>query len=115
MFALDLLKNGFNSNFWQVSDSYTTSDDDNITLELPLPGLDTESLNLQFDKNILTINAERSSTLNKQLHGKIKEQFKVTTDVDTDNIDANYKNGMLTVTLPKKHKSNLKQIPISIS
>ena len=91
-----------------------TDEGDYYVLESDLPGFDKNDIHLDLSDNTLTINAERHSEHEhkdkkdkyirvERSYGKYSRQFDVSS-IDTDNIKAKYENGVLSLTLPKKHE-----------
>lgn len=86
---------------------------DNYILEADLPGFDKKDIHLEISDNTLTINAERNSEHdekdnNKYIriersYGKYSRQFDISS-IDSDKIKANYENGVLKLTMPKKQE-----------
>lgn len=84
---------------------------DGYTLEAELPGFSKDEIALDLDNDCLTITAEHSSESKtderagylkrERYYGSYTRSFDVT-GIDTDNIDAAYADGVLTVTMPKK-------------
>lgn len=90
-----------------------------ITAELP--GIDKEDLDIEIDRNVLTITAERKKPEEKEgenLHydelqyGKYIRRFNVSENILSDKIEAIFKDGLLTVTVPKAEKKKPKQIKV---
>jgi HSP20 family protein len=92
-------------------------------LELIAPGLEKEDFKIALDKNLLTVEAETKGKTEvkdeKHLRREYKFQsfkrsFTVDENIDTENIDAKYVNGVLILRLPKKAevKPATKQISI---
>ena len=84
---------------------------DHYTLEADLPGVKKEDIKLDLTDNVLTINAERHSEYEEKdkkgnyvrcerSYGSYQRSFD-TTGIDTDNIDAEFVDGVLKLTLPK--------------
>lgn len=84
---------------------------DHFTLEADLPGVKKEDIKLDLTDNVLTINAERHSEYEEndkkhnyvrceRSYGSYSRSFD-TTGIDTDAIDAEFKDGVLILTLPK--------------
>jgi HSP20 family protein len=80
-----------------------------ITAELP--GLDEKNIEVKLANGGLTIKGEKQEEkeekkkdyyLHERHFGSFERCFAVPEDVDTDKIEANFKKGVLTVTLPKK-------------
>ena len=86
-----------------------------------LPGLEEKDVNLELRNGLLTISGEkRSETEDKErrfserYYGRFERSVPVD-DVDQDKVEASFKNGVLTVTLPKlpTAQQKVKQIAIN--
>ncbi|MCI2047663.1 MAG: Hsp20/alpha crystallin family protein [Faecalibacterium sp.] len=88
---------------------------DHYELRADLPGFKKEDINLSLDDNTLTINAERHSEWEdkdkqgsfvrcERSYGSYSRSYDMT-EVQTENIEAAYDNGVLTLKLPKKAES----------
>lgn len=86
-----------------------------FVLEAELPGFDKNDIKLDIDDGYLTLTAEHSSEKEdkdqdgkyirrERSYGSYRRSFDIS-GVDADKIDAEYKNGILTVALPKKEIS----------
>ncbi len=80
-----------------------------ITAELP--GIDEKNVDVKVANGVLTIKGEKQEDkeekkkdyyLRERNFGSFERSFQVPDGVDTDKIDASFKKGVLTVTLPKK-------------
>lgn len=100
-------ENSFNSCKTDIKDK-----GDKFVLEAELPGFDKQDIKLDIDGGYLTLTAEHSSEneekdddgkyiRRERTYGSYRRSFDVS-NVNTDMIDAEYKNGVLTVSLPKK-------------
>jgi HSP20 family protein len=98
-------------------------DNDNITVKAEIPGMKREDIKVSVQGNRLTITGERkqeSETKNKTFHrversyGKFSRMIMLPTDVDPDKVKANYKDGILNVTLPKPEAIKPKHIDVEI-
>lgn len=99
--------------------------DDVYTMEMDIPGFDKQDVKIEVDDNdYLTITAEKSTSNDSEdddknyvrkerFYGKYQRSFYVG-DIDKDNIDATFENGILKVTMPKKEeeKSSKKTIEV---
>lgn len=94
------------------------------SLDIVVPGHDKTDFKLNVEKNTLTISAEKKVETRgeeeKQLRREFgfrafKRSFSLAENVDAENINAKYENGILKVTLPKKEKQQeeTKQIVVS--
>lgn len=90
-------------------------------LALDLPGVSREDVTINFDDNRLTISGERHSTTTgenadylrvERSYGRFFRAFTLPHTVDSENIQAQYDNGVLTVTLPKHEQSRPRQIEV---
>ena len=90
-------------------------DGDKYVMEAELPGFEKEDIKLDINGTQLTIAAEHSTNSDEKdekgnyirrerTFGSYKRSFDVS-DVDTEAISAAYKNGILTIELPKKKPS----------
>jgi HSP20 family protein len=79
-----------------------------ITAELP--GMDESNIDVKFSDGVLSIKGEKKEEkeerkkdqyLSERRYGSFQRAFRVPDGVDADKIEANFKNGVLTVTLPK--------------
>ncbi len=76
-----------------------------------LPGMDEKNIEVKVSGGVLTIKGERREEkeekkkdyyLHEREYGSFERSFQVPEGVDADKIDASFKKGVLTVTLPKK-------------
>jgi HSP20 family protein len=110
------------TNTWfPAADLYETEHD--LVLRADLPGVDPKQVDLRVENNVLTIRGERPFEGNKakeenfhrveRLYGAFARSFTLSTAVDPDKIKANYKDGVLTITLPKAEAAKPKRIQIA--
>lgn len=96
--------------------------DNAYLIEADLPGIAKDDISLQYANNYLTISAKRQENEEKQAenylrrerrYGEFQRSFYIG-NVQEDKIAAAFKDGVLTVTLPKQEKgtSNVNTIPI---
>ncbi|HEX4998306.1 MAG TPA: Hsp20/alpha crystallin family protein [Terriglobia bacterium] len=105
---------------WSPSvDIYETENE--IMVKAELPGIDRKDIVLNLENNVLTLKGERKfekETKQDNYHriersyGTFSRAFSIPTTVDDDKIRADYKDGVLTIALPKKDQVKLKQIKI---
>ena len=100
-----------------VFDVYTLDDHYQVAVDMPGVAQDAIQLNLQDD--LLTIHAERqapstrSSRPQQRAFGQIEQQLRLPQDADSQGIQAELKEGVLQVTIPKHAKSQPRDIPIN--
>ena len=93
--------------------------DGNYHIETEVPGFNKEDIKIEAKDDYLTITAEKNSDINEEdkdknyihrerRYGKYQRSFYLG-DLDSDNIDAEFKNGILLITVPKKDNSSDKK------
>jgi HSP20 family protein len=94
-------------------------------LELAIPGIDKKDLKIDINEDVLTISSETKNETEEKKDGYKRKEFSYSSfcrsfyipeNVDREKIEANYKDGVLTVSLPKKEEEKnkiVKQITIS--
>ncbi|WP_292660754.1 Hsp20/alpha crystallin family protein [Nitratifractor sp.] len=88
----------------------TREADDAYYIEVDLPGVKKEDINIDVKDNVLTISGERNVEEERKeddfyrvesVYGKFERSFSLPEDVDADKIEAEAKDGVLTVKIPK--------------
>ena len=103
-----------------LCDIYET--DKNIVIKMEIPEVKKENVSVMFDNNVLTINGERkpeegigqSYHRQERTYGQFLRSFTLPPFVDTKNITAESREGMLLVTLPKVEEAKAKQIEVKV-
>jgi HSP20 family protein len=96
---------------------------DAYQLEVVAPGFEKSDFNINLEKNMLTVSAERKSETDnkdeKQVrkeysYHSFKRSFTIDEKVDSEKIEAKYVNGVLTLNLPRKEevKASAKEISV---
>ena len=97
--------------------------EDNLTLKADLPDVKTEDLDIRVENNTLTIRGHRNFEKEENVkgwhriersYGEFVRSFAVPPSLDTEKVAADYKNGVLTVTLAKKETAKPKQVKIAV-
>ena len=92
-------------------------DDKKFTLDLAVPGIDKKDLKIELNEDVLTISSERKEEKEENREDYKRREFSYSSfcrsfalpeNVNRDKIEANYKDGILTVVLPKQHEDNSK-------
>ena len=95
-----------------------------LVVNLDLPGVDPKMIDIRVENNVLSIRGERQfeDKQNKEnfhrverSYGPFARSFTLSTAVDADKIRANYKSGVLSITLPKAEAAKPKRIQIAAS
>ncbi|MBR9979318.1 MAG: Hsp20/alpha crystallin family protein [Bacteroidetes bacterium] len=98
-----------------------TEDSDKYELRFDLPGMSKEDIKMNFSENTLKISGERHAMEEKKeetchrverVSGKFFRSFNFPTQVDSNKISASYKDGVLTVTVPKTEEVKPRHIAI---
>src|ERR1051325_81047 len=85
-------------------------DQDSLVIQVDLPGVDRESLDVTLENNVLTVGGERrleqgeegeSYHLRERRHGKFNRNILLPPNLDLKDISADFKNGVLRVRIPK--------------
>jgi HSP20 family protein len=99
-------------------------DEKEYLLKLELPGIDKKDVRVSVEKGVLHISGERHQEVDEtksKLHrversyGSFRRSFSVPENADSSKIAADYKNGVLTLHLPKAPETQPKQIEIKVS
>jgi HSP20 family protein len=99
-------------------------DKDNLVVTAELPGMKKEEINLSLHDGVLTISGERKHESEKKegdtfrserYFGKFHRSVTLPTAVDANKVKASYKDGVLTVELPKAEEAKPKQIAVNVS
>ena len=93
---------------------------DRFFVHLDLPGVDSESIELTCEQNVLTIRAERrfesevgdELVVSERPQGVFSRQLFVSDTLDTDAIEASYDQGVLTLELPVAEQAKPRRIEI---
>lgn len=91
--------------------------DDNYIIELAAPGLEKKDFNINVENDYLTISAERKQenetkeenyTRREFNYSSFRRSFNLPKSVNADAIAANYTDGVLNITLPKREEAKKK-------
>ena len=113
---------GFNTtSFVPPVDIYET--EQNIVLKVEVPGVEQKDLDIRIENNTITIRGERKfeqETKEENFHrverryGSFQRSFGLPQTVNTENVTADYENGILKVTLAKRAEAKPKQIKVNV-
>ncbi|AKE92535.1 MULTISPECIES: Hsp20/alpha crystallin family protein [Rhodococcus] len=94
---------------------------DKFVVEFDLPGVAEDSLDLDVERNVLTVHAERPARDQSQEmvaaerpRGVFSRQLFLGENLDTDNIEATYDAGVLRLTIPVAEKAKPRKIEIAV-
>ena len=94
---------------------------EHFVVHLDLPGTDPNSVELTVERNVLTVKAERSWArgqddevlISERPQGVFTRQLFLGESLDTDAIEANYDQGVLTLTIPVAEQAKPRRVAIS--
>ena len=96
--------------------------DNNVVIKAELPGMDSKDIDVKLENNVLMLKGERhfeKETKEENYHrvereyGIFSRSFSLPTAVNGDKVTAEYKDGVLTIVLPKKEEVKPKPIKIA--
>ncbi|MEU4345254.1 HSP20 family small heat-shock protein [Nocardia sp. NPDC023852] len=95
-------------------------ENDEFFVELDLPGIEPDSLELDVERNVLTVRAsrpeldsDRSMIAAERTRGVFSRQLFLGENLDTDAIRADYRDGVLRLRIPVSEKAKPRKIEIS--
>ena len=102
-------------------DIYETENE--LVLKADLPDVKLEDIDVRVENQVLTLKGERrfeKEETNKGYHriersyGLFTRSFAIPPTVEADKVSADYKNGVLTVALPKKEAAKPRQVKVEV-
>ena len=99
-------------------------DKDKFTVNLELPGLKREDISVQIEDGSLVITGERKEETasegtevhrRERYYGKFSRAVTLPVAVAADQVRANYKDGVLSITLPKAEEAKPKSIDVGVN
>ena len=110
------------SSMWEWNPAVDVYENDNsIVIKAELPGVDKKDISIDVKGGVLTLKGERSYEkevkedkyyTKERSFGKFQRSFTLPTDVDPDKIDADYKDGVLKLNIPKPETHKPKKITV---
>ena len=94
-----------------------------LVVKADLPDVNSQDLDIRVENNILTIRGERKfeKKVNEdnylrveRAYGTFSRSFTLANSVNADAIKAEYQNGVLTLTIPKREEAKPKQIKVNV-
>jgi HSP20 family protein len=100
-------------------------EDDKYVIKADLPGVDKKDIEVKFEGGVLTIRGEKQTETEtgkgtkrhrtERFHGSFARSFTLPDAVETDKADASYKDGVLSMKIPKQEKAKPKAVKIKVS
>jgi len=103
-------------------DIYETENE--LVVKADLPEINEKDLDVRVENNMLTIRGERKFEQKvkednylriERTYGSFSRSFSLPTTVNTEGIHAEYKNGVLTVELPKRAEAKPRQVKVNVT
>ncbi len=97
--------------------------EDAVTLKADLPDVKTEDIDIRVENNTMTLRGFRKFEKDENVkgyhriersYGEFTRSFALPPTVENDKVAADYKNGVLTITLPKKEAAKPRQVKVEI-
>jgi HSP20 family protein len=98
-------------------------DEDKYTITVEVPGIDRKDLKITIKENSLLVEGEKKEETKEEKesylrversYGSFRRAFNFASELDAKKVNAEFKDGILTVTLPKTEKEKPKEIDIKI-
>jgi HSP20 family protein len=103
-------------------DIYETTNE--LVVKADLPDVNEKDIDVRVENNLLTIRGERKFEKSvaeenflrvERTYGSFSRSFSLPNTVNAEKIGAEYKNGVLTVTLPKREESKPRQVKVTVN
>lgn len=114
---------GISARGWAPAvDIYET--DDNLVLKAELPGVDPKDVEVRVEDNTLYLKGERKHEREvkeenyhrvERSYGSFSRTFRLPSSINAGRVKAEYKEGLLTLTMPKREEAKPKTIKIDVS
>lgn len=110
-----------NMEFKPAVDIY--EDEKNIQIKAELAGIKPEEVKIEIENGVLTLQGERKLENEEKkegyhrverMYGSFARSFVLPDGVETEGVEAGYKDGILTLTLPKRAETQKKEIKVAV-
>jgi len=106
---------------WMPTVDISETDSD-FAVKAELPGVDKDDVKVMLDNGVLTIKGEKKSEVKDEkrhrlecVYGSFVRSFTLPQYVDAEKLQAKYKDGILSLTIPKLEMAKPKQIEVKVS
>jgi HSP20 family protein len=98
--------------------------EDDLVLKADVPGIDMKNIDISLENGTLTVKGERTFEAQQEhsgyhrierAYGKFARSFSLPETVDPDKVRAEYRNGVLSITLPKKEVAKPRTIKVEVN
>lgn len=94
-------------------------DGDRLVIELDVPGVPEDAIDLDVERNVLTVHAERVARdgdrevlASEREHGEFSRQLVLGDNLDLEHVEASYEAGVLRLVVPIAAKAQPRRIPV---
>ena len=97
-------------------------EDDQVVIHVDMPGVDSKSIQVQAENNILTLSGERQKNATEtdkngyyhqeRIYGRFERSFRLPDGVDSGKIVAAYRDGVLEISVPKTEATKAQNIDV---
>jgi HSP20 family protein len=114
-------EDGYNTSFIPAAEIEET--EQVLHLKLEVPGLEPKDLNVEVTADAVSISGERKSETRTEENGMVRSEFRygkfqrvipLPTRIQNNNVQAEYKDGILHLTLPKTEEEKNKVVKVTI-
>lgn len=121
-FTPDSENDGAGANRWGLLSAELHEGADVLTVSVEAPGLTKEDFEIFINGQHLVVRGTKQSSrsrkeghyhITERAYGHFEREFSLPTEVEEAGTEANYRNGVLTITLPKSRKAQKRVISIS--
>ena len=117
--ALNFDNLGDFSNLSKVPAAELTETDDALHLKLEVPGMEAKDLDIQVMADRVAISGERKSEIKEKTrtefrYGKFQRVIPLPARIQNTNVTADYKDGILNLTLPKSEEEKNKVVKVNL-
>src|SRR5689334_4692191 len=116
-FDVPMLSQGWSTGWPHLEVSETENE---VKVVAEVPGLEEKDIEVTLHNGMLTLKGEKKSesqgaVYSERWHGRFERSMQLGPDVDPDRVNASFKNGVLTITVPKRPEAQrqVKRIPIT--
>ena len=106
---------------WFAPNVDVSESDDAITVKAEMPGMKKEDIDITVSDGLLTLSGEKKDEqeekkenyhVRESRYGAFRRTVRLPADVDADKIDAGYRDGVLTISVPKSERARSKKIEV---
>lgn len=111
-----------NTSAWRPAVDIVENEDE-LMLDVEIPGIDKKDIKIGVENGVLSISGERAFSNEvkeenchriERSYGSFYRSFTLPTSVDSEKIDAGYKDGILKIRMPKREEAKPRQIEVKV-